>query len=149
MPQISSPALEMKWVVCCRSSLVPQSFPASVAPSGHSCLLRSWWRGQSCRTCSGVWGPVSHGQFGVCDSPSRHRCERRRQCPVRSRKITTCWWRWRWWIASLGLWSLSSLEQHLTSRLMSVLASLLGDFVVLLLERAAVLCQSVCLLVSI
>ena len=57
----------VKLVVCTRSSLEPQSFSASVAPRGGQCCVHaSLYKGQDCRTCSGVCEPVSHGQSTVC-----------------------------------------------------------------------------------
>ena len=40
-PQMVSPVLVMKSVVSTRSSLVPQSFSASVAPFGQCCVRAS------------------------------------------------------------------------------------------------------------
>ena len=51
-------------MVWSRLSLVPQSFPVSVAPSGHSCVLRSWWRGSLAGHALGCGGLSHTGSSG-------------------------------------------------------------------------------------
>ena len=74
----------------------PDTALASVAPWGQCCVLASWYRGQDCRTCSEVCGPVPYMQSSVCDSFRRYRWAlRSRQWSERSLAMVVCWWRWR------------------------------------------------------
>ena len=64
-PQTSSLVVLMNLVVYSRSSLEPLSFFASMVPLGpvlseFPCIGGE--EGQNCRTCCGVWGPVSQKQ---------------------------------------------------------------------------------------
>jgi hypothetical protein len=73
-------AFRMKDVVLSSSSLLPQSCFARVAPWGQYCVRASWKRGQDCRTCSGVSGPVLLEQSGTCDRVGRYMWTRSWQC---------------------------------------------------------------------
>ena len=60
----------MKLVACTRSSLEPQFFCKPDSLGLVLCLCFLVYRGQDWRTCSGVCGPVSHGQSTTCGRPS-------------------------------------------------------------------------------
>ena len=57
----------MKLAVYSMSSLKPQGFSAIVAPWGRCCVRASLYRGQDCRTCSGVSSEpdYSFGKLGT------------------------------------------------------------------------------------
>ena len=44
-----------------------------MTPWGQCCVCASLCRGRNCTTCSGVCGPVSHGESTVSDRPRRYR----------------------------------------------------------------------------
>ena len=66
-PQTCSLMVLMKLAVYSRSSLKPQGFSAIVAPWGQCCVRASLYRGQDCRTCSGVSSEsdYSFGKLGT------------------------------------------------------------------------------------